>query len=182
MITRTFRISPEYDKLLNEEANHHGLTVSAILNQIIRLHVMFTRFTEKDPTISFSYKTFEPLLNIMPEKELIEVGNRSGSILAEEAILQHGKQLDFDSVNWVIDTIYGNYMNWFNSHESIINGNERIHLTHSFNHKWSQYLGAYMQGMFESILNSQPKIETRANSVTLYLNLPPNLKLKRIIK
>lgn len=32
-------MSPEYDKILSDESERHGLTVSALLNQIIRQYV-----------------------------------------------------------------------------------------------------------------------------------------------
>jgi hypothetical protein len=182
MITRTFRLPPEYDKILSEEAESHGLTISALLNQIIRQYIMITRFTEKNPTLSMSYRTFEPLIEVIPDEKLAEVAEKTGSILPIEGMLRYGKQLDFDSVNWYIDTIYGRYKNWFNSKQSIVNGKERVHLTHQLNHKWSLYLGAYMKGMFNTILDRQPLIETRPNTVTLYLTPPKkNLKIKRVL-
>jgi predicted HicB family RNase H-like nuclease len=60
MVTRTFRVNPEYDKILNDEAEKHGLSVSALLNQIIRQYVFMTRFTEKVPAITLSYYTLAP--------------------------------------------------------------------------------------------------------------------------
>jgi hypothetical protein len=182
MITRTFRIPPEYDKILGEEAEAHGLSISALLNQIIRQYVMVSRFNERAPNITLSYTTFAPMLDIMPDKELEQVAEKTGTILPEEAILQHGKRLDFDSVNWFIDTIYGHYGNWFDPKTSMIDGKERVHLTHQLNHKWSMYLGSFMKGMFQSILDSKPIIETRANSVTLYLTPPKGSNMKRMIK
>ncbi len=62
MLTRTFRIPPEYDKILQHESEKHGLTVSAFLNQIIRQYNMVSRFTERVPAIRISYHTFSPML------------------------------------------------------------------------------------------------------------------------
>jgi len=181
-ITRTFRLPPEYDTILEQEAEAHGLSVSALLNQIIRQYIMISRFTEKNPSISMSYRTFKPLLDVIPNNELADIAKTTGAILPEEDMLQYGSELDFDSVNWYLETIYGRYKNWFDLEQSMINGTERVHLTHQLNHKWSLYLGSYMEGMFQSILGRQPKIETRPNSVTIYLDPPKDSKLKRIIK
>jgi len=174
MITRTFRLNPEYDKILNEEAEKHGLSVSALLNQIIRQYVLVSRFTERLPAITLTYNTFAPMLERIPDKDLVDVAETTGSIIPEEAILQRGQKLNFDTITWFIDVIYGKYGNWFDSSQSVINGEDRIHLNHQLNHKWSQYLGGYMRSMFESILDLQPKIETRENSVTLYLKPAKN--------
>ena len=174
MITRTFRINPEYDKVLNEEAENHGLSVSALLNQIIRQYVLVSRFTERVPAITLTYNTFAPILERVPDKDLVEVAEKTGSIIPEEAILQRGKKLNLESVNWFLDIVYGRYGNWFDTTKSIINGEERVHLSHQLNHKWSQYLGGYMRSMFEATLDIEPKVETRENSVTLYLKTPKN--------
>ena len=174
MITRTFRLNPDYDKVLNEEAEKHGLSVSALLNQIIRQYVLASRFTERVPAITLTYNTFAPILDRVPDEDLVEVAESTGSIIPEEAILQRGQKLNFDTVNWFIDVVYGKYGNWFDSNQSIVNGEERVHLTHQLNHKWSQYLGGYMRSMYESILDIEPKVETRANSVTLYIKKPKN--------
>jgi len=172
MITRTFRLNPEYDKILNDEAEKHGLSVSALLNQIIRQYVLVSRFTERVPAITLSYHTFASMLERIPDKDLVEVAEKTGSIIPEEAILQRGQKLTFDTITWFIDVVYGKYGNWFDSSQSIINGEERVHLAHQLNHKWSQYLGNYMRSMFESILDLEPKVETRENSVTLYIKPP----------
>jgi len=151
-----------------------GLSVSALLNQIIRQYALVSRFTERVPSITLTYHTFTPILERIPDKDLVEVAEKTGSIIPEEAILQQGQKLNFETINWFIDVVYGKYGNWFDSSQSIINGEERVHLTHQLNHKWSQYLGGYMRSMFESILDLQPKIETRENSVTLYIKPAKN--------
>jgi hypothetical protein len=173
MVTRTFRINPDYDKILDEEAKKHGLSVSALLNQIIRQYVLMARFTEKVPAITIQYKTFEPLLDHINDKDLIDEAEKAGSILPEEAILQRGEKLNLHSVTWLITNVYGRYGNWFTSTQSTISGNDRIHLAHQMNHKWSTYLGSYVTSMYNSILDVNPKIETRPNSVTIYLGKRP---------
>jgi hypothetical protein len=180
MVTRTFRINPEYDRILNEESNKHGLSVSALLNQIIRQYVLITRFTEKVPAITLQYRTFEPLLNRINNKDLVDEAEKAGAILPEEALLQRGEKLDLESVEWFINTIYGRYGNWFDATQMVLNGRERIHLSHQLNQKWSNYLGSYMTSLFNSILDVNPKVETRANSVTIFL--PTRSSPNRMIK
>jgi hypothetical protein len=169
MITRTFRMSPEYDKILSEEAERHGLTVSALLNQIIRQYVLVTRFTERTPSITMSYGAFSPLIELISTKDLVEVAEKTGAILPEEAILQRGQRLTFGNLDWFIREVYGTYGNWFNASENLVSGKERIHLSHQLNRKWSIYLGSFMSSMFNTILKISPKIETRDNSVTIYV-------------
>lgn len=182
MITRTFRLNPEYDKILTEEAGKHGLSVSALLNQIIRQYVLVSRFTDRVPAITLTYHTFAPILEHIPDNDLVDVAAKTGSIIPEEAILQRGARLNFDTVNWFIEVVYGKYGNWFDSTQSIVNGEERVHLAHQLNHKWSKYLGSYMHSMFESILDMEPKVETRENSVTLYLKAPKTSTPNRSVK
>jgi hypothetical protein len=177
MITRTFRLNPEFDKILNSEAEKHGLTVSALLNQIIRQYVVITRFTERVPAITLSYRTFSPMLDCVSDKDLVDVAEKTGSIIPEEAILQRGEKLTFESVNWFIETVYGKYGNWFNPFVSQVNGEERVHLAHQLDHKWSQYIGSYMHSMFKSIIDIEQKIETREHSITIHLKTPTSDRL-----
>ena len=105
MVTRTFRMNPEYEKVLTAEAEKHGLTVSALLNQIIRQYILVTRFSEKTPVITLSYNTFAPILKLIDDKLLLEEAEKTGAILPEEAILQRGKRLDFDTITWFIEVV-----------------------------------------------------------------------------
>jgi hypothetical protein len=176
MITRTFRVNPNYDKILTEEAEKLGLSVSALLNQIIRQYVLITRFSESTPSITLSYKAFAPLLEAIQDKEIEKIAEEAGSTLPEEALLQRGKELDFDSVNWFIEVVYGQYGNWFTATQNMMDGQERIHLSHQLNQKWSKFLSKYMASMFSSTLDIKPRAEIRPNSTTLYL--PTNNRIK----
>ena len=99
----------------------------------------------------------------------MEVAEKTGAILPEEAILQRGQRLTFGNLDWFIREVYGTYGNWFNASENLVSGKERIHLSHQLNRKWSIYLGSFMSSMFNTILKISPKIETRDNSVTIYV-------------
>ncbi|MEJ2242172.1 MAG: hypothetical protein P8Y18_08530 [Candidatus Bathyarchaeota archaeon] len=169
MITRTFRMNPEYDKVLSEEAEKHGLSVSSLLNQIIQQYVMFTRFTEKNPTINLPFNIFDQLIENIKNEDLKEIGERTGSSIPEETILQRGKQRNFETLSWLMEGIYDKYNNWFKFSRSNVNGEERIHFFHQMNSQWSTFLGSFIVSMFKSVLELNPKIETRDNSITVYL-------------
>ena len=169
MITRTFRMNPEYDKVLSEEAEKHGLSVSSLLNQIIQQYVMFTRFTEKNPTINLPYNIFDQLIENLKNEDLVEIGEKTGSSIPEETILQRGKQQNFETISWLMEGIYDKYNNWFKFSRTTVNGEERIHFFHQMNSQWSIFLGSFIDSMFKSILGINPKIESRDNSITVYL-------------
>ncbi|MEJ2271182.1 MAG: hypothetical protein P8X91_01570 [Candidatus Bathyarchaeota archaeon] len=169
MITRTFRMNPEYDKVLSEEAEKHGLSVSSLLNQIIQQYVMFTRFTEKNPVINLPYNIFDQIIENINNNDLEEIGDKTGSSIPEETILQRGKQRNFETIFWLMEGIYDKYNNWFKFSRSTINGEERIHFAHQMNKQWSTFLENYIASMFKSILEINPKIEKRDNSITVYL-------------
>jgi hypothetical protein len=180
MITRTLRMNPEYEKILKEEAKKHGLTTSALIGQIICRYVLMTRFTERTPSITLSYTMFDPLLEHISDKDLVEVAKQTGCIVPEEEILQRGKLRGIETVTWLLEIIYGKYGKWFNYTHNIVNDKERIHLAHQLSHKWSIYLGSYMKEMFKSVLDMDPEIETRANSVTIHLSKRSNQEVNAI--
>lgn len=162
-------MNPEYDKVLSEEAEKHGLSVSSLLNQIIQQYVMFTRFTEKNPVINLHYSVFDQLIENMNSKDLEKIGEKTGSTIPEETMLQRGKQQNFETIFWLMESIYDKYNNWFKFSRSIVNGEERIHFAHQMNNQWSIFLGSYISSMFKSILELNPKIEIRDKSITVYL-------------
>ncbi len=84
-----------------KKSEKHGLSVSALLNQIIRQYVLVSRFTERVPAITLTYHTFAPLLERIPDKDLVEVAEKTGAIIPEEAILQRGQKLNFDNCKLV---------------------------------------------------------------------------------
>ena len=180
MVTRTFRINPEYDEVLSEEAEKQGLSVSALLNQIIQRYVLFTRFTERTPAITLPYSVFDFLIERVRDEDLVEVGEKTGAVVPEETLLQRGKIRNFDSVVWLLENVYDKYNNWFNCSRSVVNGEERIHLAHPLSEQWSRYLGGYVNSAFNSILDVNPKMEVRSNSVTVYL--PRQAPLTRVFK
>lgn len=173
-------MNPEYDEVLSEEAEKKFLSVSSLLNQIIRRYVLFTRFNERPSAIVLPYNVFDALIDHISDEDLAEIGKKTGATVIEENILQRGKPSNFDTITWLLETIYDSYNNWFNFTRSTINGEERIHFTHQLNTKWSQFLGSCMESVFKSILDINPKIEIRSNSVTVYL--PKQSSLNRILK
>ncbi|MFC1803034.1 hypothetical protein ACFL0D_03595 [Thermoproteota archaeon] len=43
-VTRSFRVNKEWDEILHEEAQWRGISVSALLDQIVRRYVVSDRF------------------------------------------------------------------------------------------------------------------------------------------
>lgn len=170
MITRTFRLNPEHDLVLNDESTKHGLSVSNLLNQMIDRHVMVTRYAGGIPSITISYRLFEALLDCISDEDLVKIAKNIGSILPEEELLQRGKRLDRDNLFWFMKTIQSKYHNWFQFTNNFVGTEEMIHLSHQLSDKWSLYLRNYIDNVFTSVLNLSPRIETRTNSITVYFS------------
>jgi hypothetical protein len=94
--------------------------------------------------------------------------------------MMRGEKINLENICWLLEKGYGDYANWFDSFSSIIDGKQRFHLSHQMNNKWSTYVGAYMNSMFKSILDIDPRIEIRSNSVTIFL--PKACKTKQLFK
>lgn len=154
---------------MKEEAERHGLTVSALISQLIRQYVLVTRFAERTPAITLSLKVFDSLLGSVADDDLIALAEKTGQTVPEEEILQRGKPRNYDTVAWLLEVVYGKYNNWFCCSHTKINGKDRLHLSHQLNQKWSIFVGSYVHGIFKSNLDLDPKIERRPNSVTIDL-------------
>ena len=159
----------EHEKVLKNEAKKQGLTVSSLLNQIVHRYVMFTRFAQKNPTISFTYRTFNPFLENFPKQELLTVGEKLGSSVPKDILLQRGKQKDVETCFWMLEQLFDKYKNWFQYTHTVVNGKDRAHLSHQLDPKWSIFLKGYMKGLFTTICDKNPEIFTSDNSITVQL-------------
>lgn len=77
-ITRTIRYDKGYDEVIQNEATKKGVTINAIMEQMIRKYVLSYRYYENLGTISFSLPSMLSLLEIMDEDRLVKTASAIG--------------------------------------------------------------------------------------------------------
>lgn len=164
---RTFRLNTEWDTILKEEADKQSITVSALLNQIVRRYAVAQRFFNDSPTVSVDYKIFSPILEMLSEAQISDFGNVVGTISVREGIAKRGLPIDFDSIEYLIKEIYDRYAGWFKCN-TYKNGLEYvINLNHIYSRKWSLFIASFMESMLKTLLDISTSPEVYNNSVII---------------
>jgi hypothetical protein len=174
-VTRTFRVEKDWDEILKEEAQWQGISVSALLNLIVRRYVVSQRFLDRSPTITIQDKELDLLLKKISENDIENAGMDSGLLLPEEALLSRGFPLNFESLAWLIEEIYGRYGGWFEVDHYATDKHYLFHLRHNISKKWSIYVSSFISSMFTSLLDIDIDPEIREDSVTIYI---PNKEIE----
>jgi hypothetical protein len=166
---RTFRLNKEWDNILKEEAGTESITVSQLLNQIVRRYIIAQRFFNHSQSVNVEYKIFSPILEMLSEEEISDFGKLVGATSVREGVTNRGLPLDFESVDYLIEEVYDRYSGWFkcntykNGHEYVFN------LRHMFGRKWSLFINSFMESMFLNLLDISARSEVYDDSVLIRL-------------
>lgn len=168
-ITRTFRINEEWNKVLQAEAKRLRVSVNTLMNQILRRYSIFHRFADRYGVLTIPNETFIPILEAASETGLAEAGKISGSTRPKDGLLMMGRPLDFNSLIWMIDELYGgpDFGRWFKCDHHIKINQDIFHLRHNLGKKWSIFTSNYLTYMFKSILDLDVKPELLDQAMTI---------------
>ncbi|MHA2162621.1 MAG: hypothetical protein ACXABF_09370 [Candidatus Thorarchaeota archaeon] len=158
-----------WDDILQEEAEKANLSVSTLLNQIVRKYIMALRFSNHNPHITLDQKTFNEMITSLDEERVSQIGKEMGAFIPESGMLQRGFLLNQESLAWFIEEIYGRYENWYQVNRSKRKKDIMYHLRHDFGRKWSLFLDCYFSSMFNTMLDIDLNTMIRDNSITLYI-------------
>jgi hypothetical protein len=166
---RTFRLNKEWDDILKEEAGNESITVSQLLNQIVRRYIIAQRFFNHSQSVNVEYKIFSPILEMLSNEEIMDFAKLVGATVVREGITNRGLPLDFDSVEYLIEEIYDRYSGWFKCN-TYKNGSEYVfNLRHMFGNKWSLFINSFMGSMFMTLLEISVRSEVYDDSVIIRL-------------
>jgi len=174
-VTRTFRVNKEWDRVLQEQADWQGISVSTLIDQIVRRYVVAERFRFNAPVVSIENKAFQKIIQELDEEEIQKIATETGIILPEEELLRRGFPNTFDSFVWIMKEVFGRYGGWFSVDHYKTETENVLHLRHYLGIKWSKYLEHFFTTMFTKNLDIIIKTETREESVTFNL---PNKQIK----
>ena len=164
---RTFRLKTNWDNILKEEAEKKSITVSALLNQIVRRYTVSQRFMNGEQTLSVEYKIFSPILDMLQKEDIDDFGRIVGTRSVREGITKRGLPLEFDSVEYLLLEVYDRYSGWFRCNTYIDGFNHVINLNHVYGYKWSLFLNSFMQSMLDELLEIKIKPEIYDDSIII---------------
>ncbi len=166
-ITRTFRISENGFKALQEDAKRQNVSVNTLVNQIVLSYANFDRFIKKLHLIKISRPTFKRVLEASSDEAIIEAGQEAGSDVPKFLILAKEGSL---SLQTVLSHLKGlaDYGNLFEYAETLEGRTKVITLAHELGPKGTLFLAHYVQTVFESV-DAHPAFTRGNNSVIIEL-------------
>jgi len=170
--TRTIRIKKESDLVLEKEAERHGLSVNALVSNLIDRYVDSLRFFQSGSMVSMSSETLIALLDTMDDDEITSVSSSRGVARVSDNLLQRGMKVNYDSVLWYICQILGQYNGWFRCDYNRGDASDRLHLSHSYGYRWSVFILNYVNSVLIKVLDFKTNTVISNNSV--------NIEIKRI--
>lgn len=149
-VTRSFRVSEEALKKLQEDSRHQNVSVNTLVNQILLSYTNFDRYASKFNFIKFSSIALRYLLESISGEELIRASYEAGKEVSEPFILAREGSLTLDSVlDYLKDLSI--YANFFEYNEVTRDDKKTITLTHTLGPKGSLFIAHYLQPLFERI-------------------------------
>jgi hypothetical protein len=168
--TRTIRIDEEYDDILKLEADRRGISVNALMDQILKRYVEAQRYFDNQTAIVLSDSTLLELIGFLNTEMLSIAGTHSGIDRPKDRLLMRGLPLNYESVIWFISQVLGEYNGWFRSDYHLGKDKVQIHLRHRLGMKWSTFLQSYIEGMFFELFDIKPEFQVLDHSVTISIN------------
>jgi hypothetical protein len=169
-VTRTLRIDEEWDGVLREEADKQGVTVSAIMSQVLRRYVSSGRFFERYQNIVIGKTTLNAILDKASTRDLSAVGKAEGATRPREQLLEVGLPQSLESVSWLIEELYGRNNHWFQCEHHVIKDQTVFTLIHDMGKGWSVFVSSYSSSMFRSLLGLEVATRVEDDYVTIYVD------------
>src|SRR6266700_6783043 len=146
-VAKSFRVNEKALSALQEEAGRQSVSVNTLVNQVLIDYSELGRYLQRINALRLSRKTFQEILNSVPDDNLVKAGQIAGKSGPMAIIASKWGKI---TVNTVIEFIHdlSAYANLFEYYEK--NENERwtITLMHELGPKWSMFLANYIGEAF----------------------------------
>jgi len=170
-VTRTFRLSKEWDDVLQKEAEEQGVSVNVLMNKILRRYTLFERWADKYEVIHIMPRTLEHILDAASDEGIAEAGRTEGAVRPIDSLTMMGRRINQDSLVSLVTEFYGgaDFARWFQCDYHPELGSDVFHLRHRLGNKWSIFIKNYLTAMFENLLKA--KVESKAIDQAVTINL-----------
>jgi hypothetical protein len=165
--TRSIRIKKESDLILEREAERYGLSVNALVSNLVDRYVDSLRFFQSSGIICMSNDTLRALLEPLSDEELSDAAYSRGTARVRDSLMQRGMKVSYDSVLWYISQVLGQYDGWFRCDHYREEKMDVLHLSHTYGYKWSIFIMNYVSSIFSEILGLKINTVISDNSVNI---------------
>ncbi|MHB8601028.1 MAG: hypothetical protein ACYC6W_05305 [Nitrosotalea sp.] len=164
--TITFRIDKEYEKVLREEAQSKKITMNTLANQVFGDYVEWQRYMERFGTIVLSKEAFKLILDLLDEKNLLNLAVDIGEKVPKEFILFKWKGVATDNVIKFIK-MYFDHCGYGAHDQTKSEGTITFSIHHDLGKKGSVFLKAFLETVIKSTLGRSCASTVTTNSMVL---------------
>ena len=165
--TRTIRLKQESDLVLEREAERNGISVNALISNLVDHYVNSLRYFSSGGMITMGNETLMMLLEKLPDEEIEDSAYATGGQKVRESLMQRGMAVSYDSVMWYLSQILGQYNGWFRCDHHAEEKIDRLHLSHNYGFKWSIFIMNYVASMLKEILDLKINTVMLKNAVNI---------------
>lgn len=172
-VTRTFRISAEWDNFLRKESESQGISVNVLMNLILRRHAHIYRLAQADNLICLTKTTFRKIIEGIPLEYLSRTGGDISSKDFPNILGILGLPSDYDSFAYLVSRYFGcpNGAMWFCCHRHTQKNTDVFHLQHNLGRKWSVFLREFFL-FYLKTLNIKGEAKVYDNAVNIKVLRP----------
>ena len=171
--TRTLRLKKESDLILEREAERHGLSVNALMSNLVEHYVDSLRFFQSGGMLSMSNETLLDLLGHISEEDIADTAYRRGPLRIRDSLMQRGMKMSYDSVLWFFGQILGQYNGWFRCDHNQDELRDTLHLSHSYGYKWSVFIVNYINSILIEVLGVKTSTVVSNSAVNIEIVKKP---------
>ena len=168
-ITRSFRLDKAWNDAIIEEAEKQGVSVSGLLEKIVKDYVLFYRWCEALNSIIFSPNTIKGIIDAIDEEALVEIAENVAKSTFTESYLVRGDGIDVDLVSFQITDQMAKYAHWFTAMEHDTNSHY-YYLKHQLGEKWSIFVEAYVKSLFEDAVGVKVSTDRVGENILVKLD------------
>ncbi len=170
-VLRSFRLSQEHCKVLEEDAKRKGISVNSLVSSLVTKYVEWDRLSEKFGRISITPEGYRDLMEFLTDEDIIEHGKKAGSRSAKEVTVFWYKTLNVDNFFRFL-SIDSKYSGVYQYELERDGGYCTLTLHHELGPKVTLFLRNYMDNAIRSIVGAVPTIETHENAIVFNFKEP----------
>ena len=169
-VTRSFRLDQEWDRAISELARKQDISVSGLLEKIVRDYVLFYRWSEELNSVIFSPNTIIFIIETLSEEKLREIGEEVAQTTFKESYMVRGDQLDLETVTFQIKEQMGKYAHWFTVDEHNAD-THYFYIKNKMGKKWGVFVEAYLSSLIRNV--AKLGVETERVGENILIRLVP---------
>jgi hypothetical protein len=169
-VTRTFRVSEEWDAVLRKEAETQGISVNVLVNLILRRYSLFDRWTRSYKVTSLTQDSLREILRTIPSEKLAKAGEARGATTIQSIIDIMGLPSNYESFVFLMTSFFGGgYALWFSCHRHFRGERDIFHLQHDLGRAWSIFLRNYFCSYLKTLkIDCEARLYDYAVNITVH--------------